>query len=118
MNGEDESIRDSLVRAWPDDGPAPAFDSVIAAAEARLARQRRRYGLFAAVAAGIAVVALGVSLSTPERIEFRYVEPGELLGSTSWQAPSDVLLPEREVDIYRELPALMESTDTAEGALL
>ena len=118
MKGTDEEIREALSRAWPGDGPVPAFDSVMSTAEARLARRRRVVPIMALAAASAAAIVIGVSQLTPERIEFQYVEPGELLGSTSWQAPSDVLLPEREFDIYQELPALIESTDTAGGALL
>ena len=47
-----------------------------------------------------------------------YIELAELMGSTSWAAPSDVLMPEYEIDIYQDLPALMESTKPVEGALL
>ena len=41
-----------------------------------------------------------------------------LLETTYWEAPSDVLLPARERDIYRDLPALEVSTEGNEGALL
>ena len=34
----------------------------------------------------------------------------ELMDSTYWSAPSDVLLPDREFDIYQDLPELFEST--------
>jgi hypothetical protein len=47
-----------------------------------------------------------------------YVEVADLMDSTYWSAPSDVLLPDREFDIYQDLPVLFESTEPAEGALL
>ena len=55
------------------------------------------------------------------RVEPPRPEPLEvtgLLDSTNWVAPSDALLPEHEFDIFEELPRPMESTDSAEGALL
>jgi len=42
----------------------------------------------------------------------------DLLESTSWVAPSDVLLPKHEIDLYQDLPAFSVSTRPAEGALL
>ncbi len=41
-----------------------------------------------------------------------------LLENTSWAAPSDVLLPQHRFDIYREIPAFIESTKLEEGTLL
>jgi hypothetical protein len=68
---------------------------------------RRRYAGFAAAAVIVAVIALGIRTPVEEPT---YIEMAELLDSTYWSAPSDVLMPEKEFDIYQELPTLFEST--------
>ena len=60
----------------------------------------------------------GLEVLTPAPTVLPLIEMGELLGSTSWQAPSDVLLPQHEFDLYQDMPALIESTEAATGALL
>ena len=118
MTEFDNTLRDAL-RDEPEAArDVPAFEKVFAAAEAEVAahkRRRRALGGLAA-AAVIAVVALTVML--PNAPTWQYVDPEELTGSTSWVAPSDVLLPERRFDIYGEVPVLIESTESDEGALL
>lgn len=97
----------------------PAFDEVWAGAEAQVARRKRRVralGGLATAAAVVAVVAIG--LMRPAEQEWQYVDPDELASGTSWVAPSDVLLPEHQFDIYGEVPVLIESTETDGGALL
>jgi hypothetical protein len=96
-------------------GRLPEFDTVWAAAEMQ-ARERRRPWAFAGLAA--AVIAGIVWIAQPEERAWQYVDPDELASSTSWVAPSDVLLPERQFDIFKEIPVLIESTSTTEGALL
>jgi hypothetical protein len=59
-----------------------------------------------------------VALNVQAPKEATYIEVAELLDSTYWFAPSDVLLPDREFDIYQDMPVLFESTEPAEGALL
>ena len=68
--------------------------------------------------AAVAAVAVGLLLRTPPAPDTSFVEMDELMSSTSWVAPSDVLLPEHQFDIYQELPSLLESTESAGGSLL
>jgi hypothetical protein len=96
-------------------GRVPDFDTVWAAAESR-ARARRRPWALGGVAA--AVVAAIVWFAQPDEQAWQYIDPDDLASSTSWVAPSDVLLPERQFDIFKEIPVLIESTSTIEGALL
>ena len=96
----------------------PAFDDVWAAAAARHALNRRRYAWVAAAASIAAVVVVALNTVGVRPDETRFVEMNELLGSTGWVAPSDALLPQREFDIYRELPTWIESTRSEDGALL
>jgi hypothetical protein len=41
-----------------------------------------------------------------------------LMNSTTWTAPSDVLMPDHQFDIYRDIPVLDQSTISEEGTLL
>lgn len=109
-----------IKRAWPENDMrrVPTFAETWRAAEERYARRRRRYGMLAGAAAVVAMVFVGLQLQTSPTADVNYIEVDELLGSTSWTAPSDVLLPRHEFDIYQELPSLIESTDTAGGTLL
>ena len=97
---------------------APSFEHTWTAAELRYRRGRRRNAALAGLAATLAAVAIIVNALMPEQDQVVYIEMAELLETTSWQAPSDVLLPAREFDIYQDLPALMESTEEVGGALL
>ncbi len=118
MTDFDNELRRALGEEPQATRGVPAFDDVFAAAEARVAaRSRRRRALGGmAVAAVVALVALTVM--RPAGHEWLYVDPEEFASSTSWVAPSDVLLPERRIDIYGEIPVLIESTASDEGALL
>ena len=51
-------------------------------------------------------------------VDESYVEVADLMDSTYWTAPSDVLLPDRQFDIYQDMPELFESTEPAGGTLL
>ena len=96
---------------------APAFDSAWAAAHRRLAvRRRRRIG--SGLAAAVIVTAVAAMLLQPRTPSWEYVDPDELVTGTAWQAPSDVLLPEYRIDIYEEIPVLIESTEIDGGTLL
>lgn len=97
---------------------APGFDETWHAAEIRYRRARRRYKALAGLAATVAAVAIVLKVLVPGPTELPLIEMGELLGSTSWQAPSDVLLPDHQFDLYQDLPALLESTEVATGAFL
>jgi hypothetical protein len=113
----DSDIQQALRRQIPA-GEPPSFDATWHAAEVRYRRGRRRSAALAGLAATVAAAAIIVHVLMPEPERVAYIEVAELLETTSWQAPSDVLLPARDFDIYREVPALIESTDEAGGALL
>ena len=112
MSDTDENMRRELSRTLRsvDDSAHPSFRNVWRAAEQRHAASRRRYRYFASAAALLAVVIIGINVPLPQDEQVLYIEVAELLGSTSWSAPSDVLLPDREFDIYQDLPMLSEST--------
>lgn len=117
MQTDDAKLAQAVRRDFPGDPQAPSFDASWAAAEARYRRSRRRYaGLAAAVIAAAAVFAVLDPGTAPDHSDSWVGD--ELLTSTSWTAPSDVLLPEREFDIYQDLPSLNTSTKSVDGALL
>ena len=117
MRSDDVTLAQSVRDALPADPDVPGFDAVWAAAEQRHRGRRRRYA--GTAAAAVAAIALLVVLRPGTEPPMPEVWIGdELLKSTSWSAPSDVLLPQREFDIYQELPSLNTSTNWAEGSLL
>ena len=119
MTDEDKDLCEALGSAQREaDGVAASFESVWAAAERR-SKQRRgpKVAQIAALTAGLAAL-LALGLLSPGDDSVRYVDLDELMGSTSWSAPSDFLLPERRNDIYREIPLLFESTESTGGTLL
>ena len=114
----DEELRDAVAGSFKSaqQGNVPAFEKVWVSAETQIAGTRRRLvGL--SVAAAVSAVAIALVIQAPIE-EPRYIEVADLLGSTSWSAPSDVLLPKKRFDIYQEMPAVFESTDLAGGTLL
>lgn len=117
MTDIDARLEKMLESAFERDDQAPPFDSTWAAAESRYRRRRRNRALVS-VAASVAIVAIVLSALQPEAVDAPMIEMGELLGTTSWQAPSDVLLPEHRFDIYQDLPDLIQSTDGTGEALL
>ena len=118
MNMSDQELANAIRQANSADSEAPPFGKVWSAAEQRYQRSRRRYSWLASAAAVVAAVIVVLNAGPPAVNHGEYIEMAELLNSTSWAAPSDVLLPNYEFDIYRDLPALMESTKPVEGALL
>ena len=120
MNDFDNTIREALQaeQANREAGCVPAFEDTYAAAEARIALRVRRRRAVYGIAAATAIVAVAASLLLPRGGEWLYVDPDDLATGTAWVAPSDVLLPEHSFDIYRDIPVLIESTDSDEGALL
>ena len=124
MSDEAKSDIDSRVKAAIKEcldvsTDVPAFGGVYAAAEQVEKRTRRFTAWYAGAgiaAAAVAVVLIGMPRAEPEYTE--YIRVAELMETTQWTAPSDVLLPSYQFDIYQELPALLESTKPAEGALL
>ena len=118
MNESDKALRDRLVRAWQqhaDDRP-PAFEATWQRAADRHATGRRYYRRFASVAVIAAALVIAMNLQLPTIGP--YIEVADLLETTYWSAPSDVLLPDREFDIYQDMPVIFESTEPAGGALL
>jgi hypothetical protein len=107
----DESLRQRVYQSWQRNEieDVPPFDDVWQRAEGRFATSRRQYGRVAAVVLALGVIAAVFGVR-PAVEEPTYIEMAELLNSTYWAAPSDVLLPQREFDIYQDLPALFEST--------
>lgn len=97
---------------------APDFDDVWLAAEAQYFRERRRYKRISAVVAVIAIFAIAISLQLRETTGSPGLTVGEdFLTSTLWTAPSDILIPRHDIDIY-QIPALVEPTNLQEGPLL
>ncbi len=111
MRRADETLRQRVKRSWQhaSSEDPPVFDEVWRRAESGFTTARRQYAQLAAVGLALGVVAavFGVR-STVEQPQ--YIEMAELMNSTYWTAPSDVLLPQREFDIYQDLPELFEST--------
>lgn len=99
---------------------APDFEEMMAAAEQQASPERHRLYLSGAIAAVLAVVVIGAMLRTslPEAPQDEYRIGDALLSSTDWHAPSDDWLPQRQFDIYRDLPALPRSTEMTRGTLL
>lgn len=113
-----DQIRDALAAVHQQE--PPAFDDVWAAAELRHFKARRRYATVGGIAAAIAIVAVvaGYWSSQETAITDEYLIADSLLNKTQWSAPSDGLLPQHEIDIYQEVPFLMELTNLDEGPLL
>lgn len=114
----DRDFQDALKQGMPAGAQPPSFDETWHAANARYQRGRRRNTMLAGVAATLAAVAIIVNALMPEAEQAAYIEMAELLETTSWQAPSDMLMPAREFDIYQDVPVFIESTDETGGALL
>lgn len=118
----DNDLRDAVRRVWP---RTPArttgdFASAWRSAEARHAAQSTLWPRAAGVAAALVLAGVALVVFDQDRTTVGppVIDAAELLGSTSWSAPSDVLLPEHRFDIYQELPELLESTPPAGGSLL
>lgn len=113
-----KAVSESL--AAKDAQPAPGFDETWLAAEGRYLEWKRRQRTFIGVAASAALIAVVLGVMPPdEQAELPGFEiAAEMMNSTLWSAPSDVLMPEYSIDIYGELPQLRESIDINEGTLL
>ncbi len=117
----DEELKARLQQAQGvADGGAPDFAAAFAAAEHQVRRRRRNRFTGLAAAAVLAIAALG--LLAKQQDEYRYIDVDELVATTRWLAPSDSLLPQHQLDIYRDVPRLFDatatSTNTEEGTLL
>ena len=119
MTELENTVRNELqhAQAVAEAGRIPDFNDSWAVAEARVAERGRRHRVVG-VAAAAAVVAIAYGLLPSPEMEWRYINRDELVSTTSWVAPSDVLMPKHQVDLYGEIPVLIESTKTEGGALL
>ena len=122
MSMNEETMKKAVSKslAAKDAQPAPGFDETWLAAEGRYLAWKRRQRTFIGVAASAALIAVLLTLMPPdEQAELPSFEiAAEMMNSTQWSAPSDVLMPEYSIDIYGDLPQLPESTDIYEGTLL
>jgi hypothetical protein len=120
MNKPNRTLQSQLQQAQQEaeQDRVPDFDTVWVAAEKRAAMGRRQGWMAAGAVAAAIVVMITIGLQRSAEQDWQYVNPDEFVSSTSWVAPSDVLLPEHRVDIFREIPVLIESTRIEEGALL
>ncbi len=121
MTDIDKSMRDKLRdgQREAEAGLTSDFDAVWSGAESTVARRRRRTRLVGGIAAVVTLVTLGFVSQLPvTEQQWQFIDPDELASSTSWAAPSDVLLPKHQFDIYEEIPVLIESTDRDGGTLL
>jgi hypothetical protein len=120
MTDSDTPLRAALrdAQASVEDGAVPRFDRVWAAANARTQVLRRQRRVAVGSVAVVAVAAIAFGLLVPRGVELQFIDADELLGTTSWTAPSDGLLPDHQFDIYQEIPVLIESTETYGGTLL
>ena len=120
MNDEKlkQQLQDSLQSMQG--GNAPEFDVMWANAEQRYRATRSRYQRFAGVAAAAAVAATAFMLWPLNGNDAAgiFLTEEDLMNSTQWAAPSDVLLPKHQFDIYGDLPVLIETNDLDEGSLL
>jgi hypothetical protein len=121
MTDIDKELRDALRKGQEraEAGRIPDFNTSWSRAERIAVQQRRRIGAMVGVAAAAALVAVAfVSQQRQVDQDWLFVNPDELASSTSWTAPSDILLPKHQFDIYGEIPVLIESTERDGGTLL
>ena len=117
MQDSDKRLRDQVRQGWTGTGDAgSSFETTWQAAQQRHAAGRRLYRRVAGAAAVVAAVVIAVYGQPPAAES--YIEVADLLESTYWTAPSDALLPDRQFDIYQDMPVIFESTEPAGGALL
>ena len=113
-----EQLQDALAAVHAEQ--TPAFADVWAAAERQNERLRKRYAGIVGIAATIALAVSAFSIWSANEADMvdDFFIADALMNSTQWSAPSDLLMPEHQFDIYQDIPFLMESTDTQEGSLL
>jgi hypothetical protein len=117
MTDVNRMLSSAMKATRPEAGRVPDFDAIMQAAEQRAGKRRwPRIVAVAAIALLAAVVVLNVTKAPVDDTSF--IEMNAFMSSTSWSAPSDVLLPESRIDIYEDVPRLLESTEDYGGALL
>lgn len=116
----DDALKNQLKRAFDaaEDTAAPPFGDVWHAATLQHRRERRRYAILSGVAAALAIAVIGLWSYRQVPVSDEFLIADALLNQTQWSAPSDVLLPEHEYDIYQEVPFLVEPTNPNEGLFL
>ena len=115
----EQELKRRLQNAMPEK-PVPGFEAVWARAEDEVRQSRKRYAVFSALAASLALAAI-IAAPWNSQQEFaadEYLIADSILNRTQWIAPSDALMPRRQFDIYRDMPLQMESTEFSEGTLL
>lgn len=121
----DERLNQVLKEAYKAAEPevVPPFDEAFANATRRMQQRRMRRQLGTAAAAMVAVVT-GVLLWQAQHPGLNPMPVDDLLiadalmNATTWQAPSDVLMPDHQFDIYQDMPFEDVSTNLQEGPLL
>ena len=120
MNDQElkRNLQDALQSMQSHD--APGFDVLWAKTEERYQASRSRYRRIAGIATAAAVAAIAFTLwpIKGSDVNGNYLTEEDLMSSTQWVAPSDVLLPKHEIDIYSDLPVLIETNGLDEGSLL
>lgn len=96
----------------------PPFEEAWSAAELKHRQSRRRYATFSGIAAALAIVVVGLLSLKQADLNDEFLIADSLLNKTQWSAPSDVLLPQHQYDIYREVPFLVEPMNIDEGLFL
>lgn len=94
---------------------APDFHATWERATARHRNAKRRYVAAGGMAAAAAAIAL-VSMLRPDPVADNETAQA-LFASTYWQAPSDALMPRPQIDVYNDLPELMQPAAVDEGDL-
>ncbi|NNC76762.1 MAG: hypothetical protein HKN77_02295 [Woeseiaceae bacterium] len=126
MNEQEPTVDDRRLAAEikaqaPADDDVPPFHAVFTNAERQFRDSQRSQRRLLGSAAALALIAIGSVImfdaGAPSAVP-TYVHADELLSTTQWRAPSDILLPTHEIDLYQELPVFLESTKPLEGALL
>ena len=120
MTDTDNTLRAALQRKQHrrEAHSVPDFYAAWEAAENVASQRPRGRRAAAGIAAVAAIAAIAASLWLPQEKDWQYVNPDDFATGTAWVAPSDVLLPDHQIDIYRDIPVLIESTDSNGGALL
>jgi hypothetical protein len=98
----------------------PGFDETWVAAEARFLVEKRRYRTVTGVAASLALVAIVLGMLPPDgdqKLPDFELEAG-MMNTTLWSAPSDVLMPHYQIDVYQDIPEIPVSTDLNGETLL